>query len=519
MLLHDSLDYFGRTAPNSEFAAEGERTMTYGEALAEANRIANALVGAGLQKGDRFGLLAKNSIEYALIYYGASKAGAVPVPLNFRLAPPEWQFILQDSNAKLILADTEYGEGIESIELPEVSTRIAMHGDAPAGWNAYSDWTGSASSAAPARQIEETDDVFQMYTSGTTGRPKGAVLTHYSVAANLAQFTPLCRDEWRGRVLLLPPLYHIAAACILFGSVGFGESILVQRDFVPAAAVDAMSRQGVGFVMAVPAIIQACLAAVPDVASRDYSRLRCIGYGGSAIAEVTLRRALEVFGCAFFQGYGMTEASPLLTMLTPADHRRALADSPGLILSAGRAAPGTDLQIWNTNDEQAKPGEIGEIVARGPQLMRGYWNRPEATAETLRDGWLHTGDAATMDDEGYVYIQDRVKDMIVSGGENIYPREVEEVLFQHPAVGDVAVIGVPDAQWGETVKAVLVGKSDDRPSDDEVVAFCRQSLGGYKVPRSIDWVDELPRNPSGKVLKRELREQYWEGQTRRVGGN
>ena len=519
MLLHDCLDYFGRTAPKSEFAAEGELTLTYGEALAETNRIANALIGAGLQKGDRFGLLAKNSIEYALIYYGASKAGAVPVPLNFRLAGPEWELILQDAGAKAIVADAEYCDGIESVDLPDVGPRVAMHGSAPAGWSSYADWVGDASSATPARSIAETDDVFQMYTSGTTGRPKGAVLTHYSVTSNLAQFTPLSRNEWRGRVLLLPPLYHIAAACILFGSVGFGESILVQRDFVPAAAVDAMSGQGVGMAIAVPAILQACLAAVPDVAARDYSRLRCIGYGGSAISEATLRRALEVFGCAFFQAYGMTESSPVLTILTPQDHRRALADSPGLILSAGRAVPGTDLQIWNTDDEPAKPGEIGEIVARGPQLMRGYWNRPEATAETLRDGWLHTGDAATMDEEGYVYIQDRVKDMIVSGGENIYPREVEEVLFRHPAVGDVAVIGVPSEQWGETVKAILVGKGQERPSEDELVAFCRASLGGYKVPRSIEWVQELPRNPSGKVLKRELRERYWEGQGRRVGGN
>jgi len=335
----------------------------------------------------------------------------------------------------------------------------------------------------------------------------------------MAQCGPLFHDDVRSRVLLLPPLYHIAAACILFGSVAYGQAMLVQRDFIPAEAVKAMSEQGVGMAMAVPAIIQACLAAAPDVASRDYSRLKCIGYGGSAISEVTLRRALEVFGCSFFQGYGLTESSPVLTVLTPADHRRALATDPGLLLSAGRAVPGTDLQIWSPTDEPVKPGEIGEIVARGPQLMHGYWNRPEATKETLRGGWLHTGDAAAMDEEGYVYIQDRVKDMIVSGGENIYPREVEEVLFQHPAVGDAAVIGVPSEKWGETVKAILVGKDSRRPSDEALIEFCRKSLGGYKVPRPIEWVAELPRNPSGKVLKRELRDRYWEGRARRVGGN
>ena len=206
MLLHDSFDYFGRNAPSSEFAVEGDRSMTYGEALAETNRIANALIGAGLEKGDRFGLLAKNSIEYALVYYAASKAGAVPVPLNFRLAPPEWQFILQDAGAKAILADAEYCEGIESADLPEVSARIAMHGNPPKGWNGYADWIGAASTAAPKRTVLETDDVFQMYTSGTTGRPKGAVLTHYCVTANMAQCGPLFHDDVRSRVLLLPPI-------------------------------------------------------------------------------------------------------------------------------------------------------------------------------------------------------------------------------------------------------------------------------------------------------------------------
>jgi acyl-CoA synthetase (AMP-forming)/AMP-acid ligase II len=240
-------------------------------------------------------------------------------------------------------------------------------------------------------------------------------------------------------------------------------------------------------------------------------------YGASPIAVETLRRAIEVFGCDFAQGFGMTETTAVATILSTADHKRALAGKPGLLLSCGRAIPGTSIRIVDDEDKEVPRGTIGEVLVRGPQLMRGYWNLPEASAEALRGGWMHTGDAATMDDEGFVYIQDRVKDMIVSGGENVYPREIEDVLFQHPAVADAAVIGVPDAQWGEAVKAVVVLRAGKTATESELVDHCRAKLAGYKRPRSVDFIAELPRNPSGKVLKRELREPYWKGHTRRVG--
>jgi acyl-CoA synthetase (AMP-forming)/AMP-acid ligase II len=255
---------------------------------------------------------------------------------------------------------------------------------------------------------------------------------------------------------------------------------------------------------------------VPDIATRAYPDLKLVVYGASPIAAETLRRAMEVFRCDFAQGFGMTETSAVLTVLTRDDHRRAMAGRPELLLSAGRALPGTEVRIVDENDHPLPPGTIGEIAGRGDQMMRGYWNLPEATTETLRGGWLHTGDAGRMDADGYVYIEDRVKDMIVSGGENIYPREVENVLFTHPAVADAAVIGVPDAKWGETVKAVLQLKPGASASAEEIIEFCRGKLAGYKLPRSDDFVAAIPRNASGKVLKRELREKYWAGHTRRV---
>jgi fatty-acyl-CoA synthase len=230
-----------------------------------------------------------------------------------------------------------------------------------------------------------------------------------------------------------------------------------------------------------------------------------------------LRRAVEVFKCDFAQGYGMTETTAVISYLLPSDHVRALREKPSLLLSAGRPLVGTEVRLVDDHDNPVAQGQIGEIIMRGPQLMRGYWNLPDATEEALKGGWMHTGDAGVMDEEGFIYIQDRVKDMIVSGGENVYPREVEEVLFQHPAIADAAVIGVPDPRWGETVKAIVVPREGQQPTAEEIMEYCRGRLGGFKLPRSVDFAESLPRNPSGKVLKRELRERYWAGEARRVG--
>jgi acyl-CoA synthetase (AMP-forming)/AMP-acid ligase II len=358
-----------------------------------------------------------------------------------------------------------------------------------------------------------------MYTSGTTGRPKGAVLTHRAVMSNVAQLSllPTLRLSHGERYLIVAPVYHAAAAVASLFAVAQGGTLFIQEDFVPQQAARALAEDGIVGATLVPAMIQACLVAVPDVAQRRYDDLRYVIYGASPISEETLRRAMEVFSCRFAQGFGMTETTAALTFLMPEDHERALRDKPELLLSAGRALPGTDVRIVDENDQPVPHGTIGEIVGRGPQLMKGYWNMPEATGEALRGGWMHTGDAGVMDDEGYLYIQDRVKDMIVSGGENVYPREIENVLFQHPAVADAAVIGIPDDKWGELAHAVVVLRPGHSATVDDLMAHCRRHLGGFKVPRSAQFAAALPRNPSGKVLKRELREPFWKGRTRRVG--
>jgi acyl-CoA synthetase (AMP-forming)/AMP-acid ligase II len=318
------------------------------------------------------------------------------------------------------------------------------------------------------------------------------------------------------RCLIVAPMYHAAAAVTGFLNILGGGCLYIHEDFNPFEVVRVLSEERITTTTLVPAMIQACLVMVPDVAERRYDSLRLIGYGASPISEQTLRRAMEVFKCDFTQGYGMTETTSALTYLNAADHRRALSDKPGLLLSAGRPLIATEVHVVDENDKPAAAGTIGEVVGRGPQLMRGYWNLPEATAEALRGGWMHTGDAGIIDEEGYLFIQDRVKDMIVSGGENIYPREVEEVLYQHPVIAEAAVIGIPDEKFGEAVKAIVVLREGGTADSETILDFCKGRLAGYKRPRSIDFVATLPRNPSGKVLKKELREPYWKGHTRRV---
>jgi acyl-CoA synthetase (AMP-forming)/AMP-acid ligase II len=519
MRLHDFLDYQAQERPDADFAFQGNRHLSYRQAVAQANQLANALISAGLQRGDRIAYLSRNSMDYAILFFGASKAGVVPVPLNYRLAPPEWRYIINDAGAKILIAQPEYLEPLEDVRgaLESVEGFVAIDQPRPPVWRDYRSWIAEQPGSPPERYVSGDDDVYQMYTSGTTGRPKGAVLSHRAVTANtLQQLMALPPRAAGERCLIVSPVYHAAAAVTSFGCTAAGGCLYIQEDFNPFEVVRALSEERISFTTLVPAMIQACLVMVPDVAQRRYDDLKIIGYGASPIAEHTLRRALEAFRCDFVQGYGMTEVTSALTFLTAADHQRALHDSPGLLVSAGRPLIGTEVRVVDANDNPVPSGTIGEVVGRGPQLMRGYWNLPEASAVALRGGWMHTGDAGIMDENGYLYLQDRVKDMIVSGGENIYPREVEEVLFQHPAVADAAVIGVPDDTFGESVKALVVLRQGMVATPEEISNFCKGRLAGYKRPRSVEFIATLPRNPSGKVLKRELREPYWAGRQRRV---
>ena len=528
-LLQDIFDWQATQDPGAEVARDGGGSvLTRGQLREQADRVAQALVGVGVARGDRVAVLAKNCLEYPALYLGAAKAGAVLVPLNYRLAPGEWNYIVDDAEARLLVARGEFVAATDAIrdELKTVERFVALGdpggpGDVSAGWTPYEQWTGDVPAGAPAVELAPGDDVIQMYTSGTTGLPKGVLLTHQAVVANLVQMATLNPAMREVRMQVVAPFYHVGATLSSLVTLFTGGSLYVHEDFIPDEVVRVLDEEDIGHTFLVPAMIQALLVFVPDVADRRYERLQMIGYGASPITEETLRQAIEVFGCQFSQGFGQTESVAMLTYLSWDDHQRALSgDKPELLRSAGRAGPATELKIVDDEGNALPPYEVGEIVARGPQLMRGYWKLPEATSQVLRHGWLHTGDAGYLDDEGYLFIQDRIKDMIVSGGENVYPAEVEQVLFQHPAVADAAVIGIPDDRWGEAVHAFVVLRPDAAGSAgataEEIVEFCRERLAGYKRPRSVEFVDALPRNASMKVLKKDLRAPYWEGRDRAV---
>ena len=517
MLLHDYMENFARDMPDHHWAEMDGRVVTYSEADVLANRFANSLSASGITKGVRFAYLSRNSIEMAMMYFAASKVGAVPVPLNYRLAPREWLYIINDADSKALFIQDDFAEGIDSVRDELAVDHYILTRGARDGWATYDSWLGDDDSK-PDVEVLPSDLLYQMYTSGTTGLPKGAMLSQSAIDNNLVMFSNgVDMRLGKERGLVVAPMYHAAAGVSLMMSGSRGGTIVIQEDFNPVNVVDALSNERITSVTLVPAMIQACLVAVPDIADRDFSELRFIGYGASPIAQETLKAAMGVFGCGFIQGFGMTETSAIVTILSAEDHERAVTGEPGLLASCGRPAVGTQVKIVDDDDNEVPRGTVGEIIVKGPQLMSGYWNLPEATDKALKSGWMHTGDAAYMEDDGYLYIKDRIKDMIVSGGENIYPTEIENALFEHEAVEDAAVIGIPSEQWGESVMAFVVLKEGQQLSADDVIEHCRPRLGGYKIPRKVEFLAEIPRNASGKVLKKDLREPYWEGVERRVG--
>jgi acyl-CoA synthetase (AMP-forming)/AMP-acid ligase II len=519
MQLHEYLEFYGREAPTHPCVEMDGVALDYQTANARANRMAHAFVGLGLKRGDRLAWLSKNCIDQMLLFFAASKVGVVPVPLNYRLAPAEWRYIINDCQATALVCEAELCAGIDTVraDLERIEHFVSL-GEAEDSWLDFEQWIGDEPDHNPNQQSSSQDELYQMYTSGTTGLPKGAILTQGAIFNNIRMVSALAEAVvLETRCLVSLPLYHAAAGITVMNTVSHGGSVLLHREFDPVAVIEDLDSREITNLTLVPAQIQACLVQVPDIAKREYPGLRAVLYGASPIAEETLRQAMAAFDCDFIQVFGMTETTACATILSAETHRRALAGEPRLLLSCGRAALGTEVRIVNEQGEEVPPGTVGEISVRGPQLMKGYWNLPEASAKTLRDGWLYTGDAAKMDEEGFFYIQDRIKDMIVSGGENIYPKEIENALFEHPDVVDAAVIGIPSERWGETVLAFLVSRDGGALEEDEIIAFCRERLAGFKLPQQVVMIDEVPRNASGKALKKDLREPYWAGIERRVG--
>jgi long-chain acyl-CoA synthetase len=492
---------------------EGRR-LSYGELDRNANRIANGLLAERLGPQARIAFLSKNSPPFFELWFGAAKADVVLVPVNFRLAPPEAAYVIEDAQAQILFVGADFYPLVETIaaELKSVRRIIALDGGHNA-WPDYAGWLASQSDADPAIPVPPDHCAIQMYTSGTTGHPKGAQLSHANLLplahGGLEQF-----GEWRESDvnLICMPLFHIGGSgWALVGLYRGIESVLL-RDADPAVILRVIPQYGISKAFAVPALLLFLLQN-PQCRATDFSSLDLIVYGASPAPIDLVRNARKVLGCGLAQVYGLTETTGAITYLPPEDHDEHV---PVRLKSCGKAMAGIEIRVVDSAGKEMPTGEVGEIVTRSPQNMLGYWNQPEATRRAIRGDWFYTGDAGYLDADGYVYIYDRVKDMIISGGENIYPAEVESALFSHPAVADVAVIGVPDDKWGEAVKAIIVRKPGAEVTPEQLIAFARARIAGYKVPRTIDFVEALPRTPTGKILKRELRKPFWTGQERQV---
>jgi acyl-CoA synthetase (AMP-forming)/AMP-acid ligase II len=514
--LGDICSYHGAAHGTQVAMLSGKRVSTYTQLDQHANQVANGL-SQRLQTQQRVAVLAKNNDYFFEVLMGASKCAAVVVGVNWRLAAPEVETILQDSEARVLFIDEEFLPLLERIRpgLPLLQEVLVFYREKTGEGDDYCHWR-LAQADIPLEVAPAPEDiVLQLYTSGTTGHPKGVQLSNAALLSlreaehRIGGWSRSTSDDV---FLVSMPVFHIGGAATGLIALYNGAKMVLVEEVDPGRIISLIESEKVTRTFLVPAAIQLLLDH-PDCRPEAFSSLKILLYGASPIPAALLQRALGVMRCGFAQLYGMTETAGSMTVLEPHDHADPAARK---MTSCGRPYPGIEIAIADAHGRHLPPDTVGEIIIRSPSLMRGYWRRPEATEETIRNGWLYSGDAGYLDDEGYLYIYDRVKDMIVSGGENVYPAEVESVLYSHPAVQDVAVIGVPSERWGEEVKAVVVIQSGARLSDRELISYAREQIAGYKVPKTVDFVEALPRNASGKLLKKDIRAPYWAGMDRQI---
>ena len=469
------------------------RMRTYGALNRSSSELAAGLVHKLLlQPGDRVAILDKNSDAYLELLLALDKAGVIAVPINRRLTAPEIAALIDDIGPKLIVAGEEFAPLCTGIAAP-----LLGFDELPRG------------GSDPRRDVEGAV-TWQLSTSGTTGLPKGAMLTGRNIldaGASMALEMPEFREG--GPFLACMPMFHIGGAGTVIWAMRQGATLFIERDAVPETLLETILAHRIETTHLVPAILQR-LSELPQARGADFSHLKHIAYGAAPMSPDVLARCIALFGCRFTQFYGLTETTGPFAALAFEHHQGERR------WSCGRPMLGGQARIVDPDGRELPRGDIGEIVYRGQNLMAGYWRRPEATEAAMRGGWFHTGDAGSMDEDGFIFIKDRLQDMIVSGGENIYPAEVEAVLAGHPDILDVAVIGVPDDKWGEAVKAIVVAREGSPLTAEALGDWCRERLAGYKRPRSVDFAETLPRNPSGKLLKRELRKPFWQGRDRNI---
>ena len=520
MLSHQLIQFFARSFPDELMISEEDRRFSFASGMTYINRIHKLLQAKGLSIGDRVAILGENSADHIMLLFAAGQLGIVLVPLNFRLAVDELEYIVEDAGATLMLVtDPE-----SLIKAEKLATRIegmeiyTNFGSDLQNWNDTLDGYDETPTDAP-ESLVPNGAFLQLYTSGTTGRPKGVILTHQNLLSLSLQNVAgqLNKPGCGTRDLIIAPLFHVGGLATAIIALLAGGGVVLHRAFDPGAVADALEHDGITAVFMVPLMIQALIHSVPDIRQRDFSRLKRITYGASPISESLLREAVSVFDCEFVQYFGQTETCGGVLSLAWPDHQRALSGHPELLRSCGRSTAGVNLRVCDKDGNDLPVGKTGEFVVKSDTNMTSYWKLPQETRKTLKDGWVYTGDAGYIDENGYAFLRDRIKDMVVTGGENVYPVEVESVLSGHPSVLEVAVIGIPDEKFGEALLAVVALKQGASLTQDELLGFSREKIAAYKIPRQMKIVDALPRNASGKVLKNVLRDPYWAGTGRSIG--
>ena len=482
---------------------ERKRRFTFAELNERCNRIANALLAKGVGKGDRVALLMMNGVEYVESFFACAKIGAVTVPLNWRLVPSEHEFLINDSGSVALLYDNEFDETAADLHGRETCiehwVRVGDSDSCPDWSDSYDEVTKAARSSEPSAEAEADDRLFIMYTSGTTGLPKGVVHTHNTTMWGSLTLNMTCDMRPGDKYLQVMPLFHVGALTPAIAVIHHGGKLVIMRAFDPDKVIDVISGEKCETSLLVPAMLQMMWAS-PRREELGASNIRWI-LCGAAPVPVSVILNYKGIGIEIHQVYGLTETCGPACVI-------GAADATSKAGSAGPAFFHTDVRVVDESGEDVAVGEVGEVTVRGPHIMTEYWNRPDATAGTLRNGWLHTGDLATVDAEGFVYIRDRMMDMIISGGENIYPAEVENVLTGHPAILECAVIGLFSEKWGEVPLAIVSLKEGETATPEDIIGYCEDKLARFKIPKAVEFSSDIPRNPSGKILKRILRERY-----------
>ena len=494
---------------------EGKR-YTFSQVNERSNRLANAFASLGIKKGDRVAVMQVNCSQYLESYYAAAKLGAILVPLNFRAKQEELDYLLNNSEAVAILVGDRYLDMVNALRnrLPFLKHYISMDKPYP-GMLYYDDLLSSSSPEEVVSEIDDNDVTVLMYTAGTTGRPKGVPLTHNSFGVYVLENVDPASPEIEERNLITVPLYHVAGFQALLAAIYGGRTLVMMRQFETKEWMETVQREKATRAMLVPTMLKWVIDS-PDFSKYDLSSLRVITYGAAPMPFEVIKKAVEVMPTVrFINAFGQTETASTITTLGPEDHVITGAEEEKekklrrLVSSIGRPMSDVEMKVIDEEGRELPPGEIGEIVARGPRVMKEYWRDAEKTAKAFTpDGWLRTGDMGYRDEEGYFYLAGRADDAIKRGGEFISPEELEDVLESCPKIEEAAVIGVPDPEWGEVPRAIVVVKKGEKATAEEIIEYCHEKLASFKRPRSVVFVDELPRNPMGKVLKRVLREQY-----------